>query len=319
MFDTPWKSKLTFQEEKRLNKGINYRRKETNPETETPVQNQQGLVRKTNFGAIKVKAAMAPPIESVAKSSNVGIPQFLLEKEEADKNERSFNSIEKELMELEYLNLLKDRDRVAFHKFLNQKKYVSDNNHWYQQQMFQDHLTKTHIQNLHDLYDPVHTHPYTPEINPKSRWLTEDYVNEFKVPLNKSKSANKMVSMRDYQEKKNEKPKKKFNQAEFNNHLIKINAWNKDNNTTLLKNFVRNFNRRPDLSETKKLNSKSVTLIQNDKTRPPTISEAAKNFNIVADYFEKDVRNNNLPSRVTTPYKLTHIDDRPKSQKITFY
>lgn len=262
---------------------------------------------------------MAPPIESIVKSSNVGIPQFLLDKEEADKQERSFNSIEKELLELEYLNQLKDRDRVAFYKFLNQKKYVSDNNQWYEQQMFQNHLTKTHIQNLHELYDPAHTHPYTPEINPKSRWLAEDYTNEFKVQLKKSKSANKVVSMRDYQEKKNEKPKKKFNQAEFNNHLIKINAWNKTNNSTLLKNFVRNFNKRPDVSESKKRDSKSMTLMPTTKARPPTVSETAKQLNIVADYFEKDFRNNHQRSRVTTPYKLTNIDEHPKSHKVTFY
>ena len=316
MIDAPRKSKLTFEEEKRLNKGIDFKRKET--EQIAPIELKKDFIH-SNFGIIKVKAAVVPPIESVVQSSNVGIPQFLLEKEQADRQDQSFNSIEKELLELEYLNLLKERDRVAFHKFLNQKKYVSDNNQWYEEQMFQNHLTKTHIQNLHDLYDPAHTHPYTPEINPKSRWLTKEYANEFKVQLKKPKSANKIVSMREYQEKKNEKPKKKFNQAEFNKHLVKINAWNKTNNSTLLKNFVKNFNRRPDNSENKKRSSKSVTLVPSVNSRPPTVSRTAKQLNIVADYFEKDIRNDRQRSRVTTPYKLTNIDDHPKSQKVTFY
>jgi hypothetical protein len=296
MFSSPWKSKVNFEEEKRINKLIGYDGtcKGNSPQKKA---REIGYI-KTSFGIVKLKPARAS--ERIVSNSNAGVPKFLIEANDqnSQKVRRSYNSIEKELKEIECLKQLKSRDQVAFYKFLSPKKKIEDANQWYEQQMFYNHLTQTHVNNLHDLYDPVHTNSYTPEINPKSRWITQDYRNEFKETLHKSKSANKTVSMQTYKDQKNEKPKKKFNQVEFNNHLIKINDWNKTSNSNLFRNFVRNFNRRSETANKSDRHSKSASMVQLQKEKINHNIEY-NNGTHVPDYFAKDFQKTSVHSRPT--------------------
>lgn len=225
---------------------------------------------------------------------------------------RSMNSIEVELREMEYLNLLRDKQPHVFRQFTKQKVTPKRFKQWHSRSNERVAMTDARKEVMKELYDPALSSTFTPYISEKSRQLATQ--PQTYASTKHFKSPNRTQRLQQQEEEKLKKPKRKFNDEEFANHMNKVNAWNQGVFKNNIKKFIADFMTTSDvrsLTPQKKpqvsLATKNIMGLSRSPNKSPQMNP------IHRDYFqnhkegdELGVRGNKLYSFGTQKSVSTH-------------
>ena len=229
-FQNPWKTTLTNSEEKLLH-----------------TQLKTSKINPSNKDFIEVKLEIKNASKFTAPNSNSNLKNYKIPKSiktkqgsssQIPQRNRSLNSIELEIREMELLRIMKQKNFIGFSKFVNQRTQPVIFNEWHEQIIFKHELDKERRDLLRKGLDHHPNLTLKPEINQKSKTLVLERKNKLKsdyFPI-----QNKTERLFETKNGFEDKVEKVFVKNDFKNHMTKINNWNqKSNNKKLIETISR--------------------------------------------------------------------------------
>ena len=146
----------------------------------------------------------------------------------------SINTIERELIVLEYLEHIKTKKPALFRKLVQRKVYPSEfERGHYAHMKAQEEARKNHLLALKLAFDPSISASFIPSINERSRLLASKSASTLLLPKSaRAKSKNRFEELH---EKKNNpstpqhlRPSRSFNPVSFERNLASMYRWEED-------------------------------------------------------------------------------------------
>lgn len=238
-FQNPWKTTLTSSEEKLLHTQLKTSRK--NPsnkdliEVKLEIQNASKFIPPNSNS--NLKNSKIPKSIKTKQGSSSQIPQ----------RNRSLNSIELEIREMELLRIMKQKNFIGFSKFVTQRTQPAIFNEWHEQIIFKHELDKERREMLRKDLDHHPDLTFKPEINQKSKTLALERKKKLKsdyFPV-----QNKTERLFEAKNGFENKVEKVFVQNDFKNHMTKINNWNQKSNNKKLMETISSLTKTQEINK----------------------------------------------------------------------
>ena len=241
-------------------------------------------------------------------------------------NHESINSIQKDIVAIEYLEHLSQTNEKLFNKLVDRKKHVSDFNKHYEGMKNRDKLAAKKLEIMRKIYKDPKECTFSPKMNKNSRRIVSrspslsrsieilarpkktfkrDY-SDTRLALGKNGQQNfsfkkNVNTIYTSKEGKTKKGKQKFNAVRFNNHMQRLKEWNEKSKSKKVKRLLQGFVEK---SENQVGNSQSKKFKGFGKSNKTQVDYSRMSFGGVnksvsfrhgVDYFDKDQTFHRLP------------------------
>ena len=215
----------------------------------------------------------------------------------------SFNSIEVELREMEYLKMLREKDPHVYRHFTKQKVTPNRFRQWYSKSNERVAMTNARKDVMKELYDPALSSTFTPYVSEKSRILATQA--QTYASTKHFKSPNRTERLQQQEQERLKKPERKFNEKEFANHMKKVNTWNQEVYKKNIKRFVADFMATSEIRRPTPQNKPQVSpAIENIMGHSRSPNKSPQHIPTHRDYFQNHKEGSDIGARVSPGYSF---------------
>lgn len=171
-------------------------------------------------------------------------------------NQKSMNSIQKDVVAIEYLEHLSKTNKKLFDKLVDRKKYLSDFNNHYKQMKGRERTANKKLDIMKKVYGKEKECTFSPVMNKNSRKIISQSpslnrsITSLVYPkkaIKKDRSANLLMNNQpedrnfSFKKKPGKQGSKKFNPVRFNNHMQRLKEWDERSKSKRVKRLLQGF------------------------------------------------------------------------------